>query len=402
MNPKISVIIPVYNHEKFLKETIESVLNQTFEDFELLINDDCSTDGSAEIIKSFSDERITAVFSKKNCGTVASLNRLVNMAKGEYIAVMGSDDVWLPEKLEKQLAVLEENPQLAVSFTNAVIIDGASQPFTESNQFPLDIFNYENKDKAEILYDFFLGGNRFCHSSALIRTSVHQEVGLYNPLYRQLHDFDLWVRILLRYNVHFSDSKLVKYRFIENINNMSASTESNNMRLYNEAKCILLQLFNNISDTDFLNGFNGLFSKKQTSDSVGIICEKFLILREKALWATSCKTLPIDFLVDKLNDEVVERLEKDYGVSIRDIYHFTGEYCANFDSQSYSVKKLTDQHAANLQALLDEAHQTNQTLSQENDALKQEIKSMKSFVFCKIEKKVRSMVSKRSFRRKKL
>ena len=85
--PKISVLLPAYNHEKYLKETIESVLNQTFQNFELLISDDCSTDSSAQIIKGFMDEKIKKVFFEENRGTVRALNHLLSIAMGEYIAV---------------------------------------------------------------------------------------------------------------------------------------------------------------------------------------------------------------------------------------------------------------------------------------------------------------------------
>lgn len=359
MNPKVSVLVPVYNHEKYLKETIDSVLNQTFEDFELLINDDCSTDNSSAIINSYTDKRIKSFVSKNNCGTVLSLNKLVTMAKGEYIAVLGSDDVWLPEKLERQLEILENNPEIAASFTIPTIIDGNSQPITQSDIFPLGIFEYQNKDKSQILFDFFISGNHFCHSSALIRTSVHRQIGLYNPLYRQLHDFDLWIRILLKHNVHISDLKLVKYRFVQNTDNLSASVESNNIRLYNEAKSVMLYLFNNISDRDFICGFKDLFKNAETKDSIGLICEKFLILQEKALWNTSCKTLPVDFISNKLNDEVVERLEIDYGITIKDIYNLTGSFCSNYYSQAY-------QEIKNFHKTLNEIKQTNSVLSLEN------------------------------------
>ena len=372
MNPKISVLIPAYNHEKYLKETIDSVLNQTFTNFELLIYDDCSTDSSAQIIKSYTDERITAVFAKKNGETVAALNKLVDMATGEYIAVLGSDDVWLPEKLQQQLDILESNPKIAASFTRAEIVDENSNIITEDNVFPLDIFDYENKDKSKMLFDFFMSGNHLCHSSVLIRTSVHREIGLYNPLYRQLHDLDLWIRVLLKYNIHISDSKLLKYRIVQNYNNVSAAVESNNIRLFNEAKSIMLQLFNNISDDDFINGFNELFKNKDCRDPIAIVCEKFLILKENSLWDTNCKTLPLDFISDKLSDRVVARLEEDYDVTIKDIYNLTGDFCSNYHSDIYNNNKLTEQYASNLQLLLNQSNEANNVLSAKNTELAQE------------------------------
>ena len=93
-NKKISVIIPSYNHSKFLKKAVDSVLNQSYKNFELIILDDCSTDNSKKIINSYQDKRIIKYFNEKNVGAVNALNQLISMATGEYIALLNSDDYW--------------------------------------------------------------------------------------------------------------------------------------------------------------------------------------------------------------------------------------------------------------------------------------------------------------------
>ena len=325
MAPKVSVLIPAYNHERYIGDTINSVLNQTFTDFELLIYDDCSTDKTPEIIKSFSDKRITAVFPDKNSGTVAALNNLLKMATGEYIAVLGSDDTWMADKLERQLEVMENNPQIAACFSNAEIIDKESVPITDSSIFPIGIFNYTASDRASVLCDFFIGGNRLCHSSALIRADVHNSLGLYNPAYRQLHDFDLWVRLVLNHKIKILDSKLVRYRFVQNSDNVSRSNATNNNRLFNEAKSIIRSLIDNVSDTDFINGFGKYLVKDDIKDPAQIICEKFLLLENHGLWGTASKSLAIDYILQNLNDEVIDCFSDNYGISLNDIYGYTGE-----------------------------------------------------------------------------
>ena len=101
--PKVSVILPVYNAEKFLKEAIDSILNQTFTDFELLLINDGSTDRSEEIIKSYNDKRISYAKNEKNSGLINTLNRGIDLARGEYIARMDGDDIALPERFELQV-----------------------------------------------------------------------------------------------------------------------------------------------------------------------------------------------------------------------------------------------------------------------------------------------------------
>lgn len=325
MAPKVSVLIPAYNHEQYIRDTINSVINQTFEDFELLIYDDCSTDNTAEIIKSFSDKRITAIFPDKNSGTVSALNNLLKIAKGEYIAVLGSDDIWVSDKLERQLEIMENNPSIAACFSNAEIIDKNSDTIAESSVFPIDIFNYTFSDKASVLCDFFMSGNKLCHSSALIRADVHKQIGIYNPAYRQLHDFDLWVRLILKYDIHILDSKLVRYRFVQNSDNVSRSNTANDNRLFNEGKSIIRFLIDNISDEDFISGFSKYLQKTDVKDPAEIICEKFLLLKNYGLWGTASRSLMIDYVIQNLNDEVVNCFSTNYDISLNDIYGYTGE-----------------------------------------------------------------------------
>ena len=344
--PKISVLLPAYNHAQYLSETIESVLNQTYSDFELLISDDCSTDDTAQVIKSYTDGRITGVYFEKNQGTVRALNYLLRMAKGEYIAVLGSDDVWESDKLEKQIAVLEHDRSLAACFSGATIIDGNSEVINDEAVFPLNIFNYENRDKAFWLREIYLSGNHFCHSSVLIRSDIHHQIGEYNIAYRQLHDMDLWVRLLLQYNVFVLDEPLVKYRFVTNANNVSRNTEINNFRLYNEAEEVITFLFENISDCDFKNGFKELFESNNVVSKAQIVCEKFLLLKKVKLWAADNTSLAINFLLRHLNFEVVQCFENEYGILLNDIYDHTSNYKATYYAEVYyELKKLQEDYS---------------------------------------------------------
>ena len=143
-----------YNHSKFIKESIESILNQTYQDFELLIIDDNSTDNTFEIIKSFNNHKIKAVKNQQNVGMVLNTNRLIAMAKGEYIAIINSDDSWHYQKLEKQLQFLEQNPQLAGCFTLANIINEESKIINSKTQD----FIYQDKNRQEFLAYFFHHG----------------------------------------------------------------------------------------------------------------------------------------------------------------------------------------------------------------------------------------------------
>ena len=115
--PKVSVIIPSYGHAKYLRACLDSVVDQTFKDWEAVVVDDQSPDGSLQIARSYEDLRIRAFENQQNLGTYATQNRCLDLASGEWVAVLNSDDYWKPEKLERQLAMLDAHPECSFSYT---------------------------------------------------------------------------------------------------------------------------------------------------------------------------------------------------------------------------------------------------------------------------------------------
>ena len=130
MGDLVSIVMPSYNAEKFVSETIESVLRQTYTNWELIIVDDCSKDNTAEVVANFQDARIRFMRNEKNSGAAVSRNRALREAKGKWIAFLDSDDLWEPEKLEKQIAFMETNGY-SFSFTDYRIVmpDGNALPY---------------------------------------------------------------------------------------------------------------------------------------------------------------------------------------------------------------------------------------------------------------------------------
>jgi glycosyltransferase involved in cell wall biosynthesis len=152
--PRVTVIIPSYNHEKFVGEAIQSVLNQTYQDFEIVITDDGSTDQSVSIIKSFTDPRIKLFCFDKNQGACVAGLKCRSEAKGEFIALLNSDDVFAPDKLEKQVRFLEQNPEIAAVFSYAQIIDEEGNDFSNDHVYK-QIFIQPNRTRFEWLNYFF-------------------------------------------------------------------------------------------------------------------------------------------------------------------------------------------------------------------------------------------------------
>jgi len=193
--------MPVYNAEAYLRAAIESILNQTFTDFEFLIFNDASTDNSLIIINSYSDERIKVFNSTTNLGYIIHLNHGIEIAKGKYIARMDADDVSLPTRFEKQVAFLEQHSNIALVGTAAISIDE---------------FGNEKDLIGEIsplnqLFTHLFFGNRFIHTSVMGWSDVFRKFK-YNANYYVAEDYFLWSQIAMKYKVSNLQEPLVKYR----------------------------------------------------------------------------------------------------------------------------------------------------------------------------------------------
>lgn len=282
-DPKISVIIPSYNHEKYVGQAIESVLSQSFRDFELLIADDCSKDNSREVIKKYNDSRIRTFFLEKNLGAVPILDFLISQANCNYIALLNSDDYWLPGKLESQYKIMKENPALGACFTWADVIDENGKVLSTSDVPYADVFKQRNKSQGKWLQYFFFNSNCLCHPSILIRKSIYSELGSYKQCLRQIPDYEMWIRLIKQYPIHIIEKSLVVHRrFLSDGGNSSAATMENSIRGKNELYLVYNTFFDNMSDEVFKEGFSENFLYMNAASHEDMLCEQaFLLLNNK-------------------------------------------------------------------------------------------------------------------------
>lgn len=236
--PKVSVIIPSYNHSKYITQAIQSVLNQTYQDFEIVIVDDGSSDNSVEVIRRFNDIRIRLFCFEKNQGACVAIKKLIEEAWGEYIALLNSDDAFLPEKLEKQVMFLDNHLNIGAVFSYAQIIDEDGKPFQKKHSYS-KIFRQTNRTRHEWLRRFFYHGNCLCHPSILIRKECYDKIGLYDPRYRQLPDFDFWIRLCMQYEIYIMPEELIQFRIRDAERNTSGRTPENEIRDQFEFSMIL-------------------------------------------------------------------------------------------------------------------------------------------------------------------
>ena len=197
--PDISIIMPVYNEEKFLREAIDSILCQTFKHFEFIIVDDASTDSSLQIIKSYVDKRIILIRNKCNMGNYPSRNKGLEVAQGKYICVMDADDIAYPQRLELQYQYLELHQDVCAL--------GSEFDFSISEKKWNSFSSYKQ------LLTGLLQGNVFLHSSLMIRTNVLKEYGGYDEEYVYSSDYDLITRLVLAEKLENLPDRLMMYRW---------------------------------------------------------------------------------------------------------------------------------------------------------------------------------------------
>ncbi|TFH53721.1 MAG: glycosyltransferase, partial [Candidatus Zixiibacteriota bacterium] len=185
--PKITVLMPLFNGERFVREAVESILSQTLTDFEFLIIDDGSTDRSVEIVSSYIDPRIRLVTNAENLGITATLNRGIDLAAGVYIARMDCDDVGLPTRLAEEVAYLDRNPDCAMVAVMVAMIDEVGN---DCGAWLDD----RNTSTYKAMYRFLTRANCIAHPGIMIRKSILSRYR-YNELQRVAQDYDLWLRM---------------------------------------------------------------------------------------------------------------------------------------------------------------------------------------------------------------
>ena len=213
--PKLSIVMPAYNHEKFVGEAVEGVLNQTFADFEFIIIDDGSKDSTADVIKSYQDARIR-YFYQENQDAFNAINNGLTKAQGDFIAILNSDDVYTSDRFDT-LFEFQKKHNADCLFTDVYAIDDNSEALNDPN-FGWNQWHQNNRQKyldLDDLYAGFLHGNFMVTTSNLfIKSSLVKQIGGFAPL-RYLHDYDYIFRLMLaspKGCFYLSEQQLLKYR----------------------------------------------------------------------------------------------------------------------------------------------------------------------------------------------
>lgn len=258
MKHKVTVLMPVYNGEKYLKEAIDSILSQTFRDFEFLIINDGSTDKSAEIIASYPDPRIRLVHNGKNIKLIATLNKGLDLARGEYIARMDCDDISLPDRLAKQVAFMDENPDIGICGTWVKTI----------GEVEGDVWRYPSDH--DTIKCMLLFGSVLAHPSVMMRREMLRNHNLkYDSNYTHAEDFQLWRRASQLFLTANIGEILVLYRITSNsVSRYNREAQLKTLRQIDSEAIGYLGLSPSSSELDFHRRL-GSYDFESTKEFVG-------------------------------------------------------------------------------------------------------------------------------------
>jgi glycosyltransferase involved in cell wall biosynthesis len=234
--PKVSVVIPTYNRAELLKSAINSVLSQTYQDFEIVIVDDASRDNTAEVIKSFNDQRIKYIRHETNKGEAGARNTGVMNSDGEYIAFLDDDDEWLPEKLEKQIRIFENNP---------VEVGGVYTGFLKVDRTTGLVIKEVIPTKRGNIFSELLKFNWIRIPSVLmVKRECFDKVGLFDTSIPFGLDYDMWIRISKEFQYEYIKEPLVNYY------SHSDSRLSTNYKLVISGKEAMLKKYSDVFESN--------------------------------------------------------------------------------------------------------------------------------------------------------
>lgn len=325
--PLVSVLMVNYNREDTVKESIESVLNQTYSNLQMIIVDDGSTDRSCDIISSINDSRVELYPSSQNRHICYATNSGFEKVKGSYLARIDSDDVWYPDKIERQMEFLASHPEYRICFSWIDLIDENGRNINHEQEPLLKMFEKNFQGQTDSLRYFFFEGNCLSHPSVLMETSLMKEIGGFSPGYMQSHDYDYWVRIAKRTPLYILPERLLAMRrFMNegNTGNNSSHEMENDIRFYNEYADIKQHFFDGMDDTLFIETFRPYFRCRDSHTPLELECEKAFLL----LWESTQSNGLLPAGVSRFFELFQRReagtlLEDKFHFSVKDFYRLT-------------------------------------------------------------------------------
>ncbi|MBA4143546.1 MAG: glycosyltransferase [Nitrosospira sp.] len=324
--PKISIILTSSNQEKHICTAIESVLRQSFKDFELIIWDDGSKDDSWKLIQRYTDSRIKTFRNDWQRLPSYGINTAITkIAAGEYIAIHDANDIWEEDKLEKQIEFLNTHPEIGAVFTNALAIGEDGQPEDNTDHHFSTVSELYNRGRHEWLNYFFYYRNALRHSSVLIRKRCYSDCGMYGYGLAHLADLDMWIRLCLKYEIHILQENLVKFRIHAREINEKGRCKEARIREFTELSQLYHSYLLLVSFEDFVAVFPRAEGFRRKDGFVLEFVLAMLSLEQESLPAA--KAFGVMALFKLLRDaRTAEKIKALYGFDYVRLIEITGRH----------------------------------------------------------------------------
>lgn len=388
-SPKVSVIIPIYNHGKFIGRAIQSILDQSFKDFEIVITNDGSNDNTLSEINKYKDPRIKLLCFDRNKGMGMAMNNCIRNSSGKYIASLNADDTCSSDRLSKQSKFLDDHKSIGAVFSYANIIDDNDKQINDHIFYKT--FRQKNRSRFEWLHRFFYEGNCLCHPSAMVRKKCYDDIGLYDGRFQQIQDLELWVRLCMKYDIHIIPEELSNFRIISGEANVSSNTPEKNNRFYWESIKVLYHFLKLEKDELMLifpeikKRFYKTFDKQ--------FLPYYLAMIALEIEDPRFRFYAINLLCDLIkNEKIVDRLENLYNFNYSSFIKISGEL------DTFNILEL-DRRAKVIE-------NQNKTIGEQNKIiiegknrateLEREIKSIKSSGIWKIKETYKKIINSKS------
>ncbi len=312
---KVGVIIPCYNHVEFVEQAINSILSQTYQDFDVYAADDASNDGTKEKLLKYDDKLREIHLFDENQGE--QIPFLVSRVDNEYTALLNSDDFWREDKLEKQVRYLDEHPDCAACFTWCSQVDDNGKSIREKVPF-----QQKNRSSEEWIRYFYENGNCLVHPSILIRTGIYRKlINNRNQGFWQIPDFQMWVELVQKEKIYVLEEELMCFRWHSSAKstNVSAPTVENDARHQNEECYMWYETIGNMDDEYFKRAFDNMLINPSAHEQEELMCEKFFVLSRARM--NLIRQAAVFYFYDIFkNKKVQECLLNQYGFGKKDFF----------------------------------------------------------------------------------
>lgn len=319
--PLITVGITTYNHEKYIAEAIQSILDQTLQDFEIVIVNDGSTDKTEDVIKGFTDPRIK-YFYQENMGPSVCANTVIKKSSGKYFAWLSGDDVCCIDRLEKQLNRYKKG-KTRLLFANCSFIDDDSNAIDNREFYEDNLSEIIQRNKDEVLNHFFYKGNYLNAITCFTERLIFEELGFYDIRLLQTQDYDMWVKALIKgFDVEIMSDKIIKYRIRNDNQNLDSPRRDAILRKCFEFK----KIYNNYLTISDKKRFLSVFPETLMVAPNFIIDDIPYVILKLAQSSDNpvLKEFAINNFYESLNEKYYIYLKKKFNFRMQDLFSLTG------------------------------------------------------------------------------